>query len=60
MQNFMKDAILVSGGDSAARTLARVLRHTIDGGDGRKLSCCSDQVQRAYAGQGRAGKQTRN
>lgn len=29
-------------------------------GDGRKLSYCSDQVQRAYAGQGRAGKQTRN
>jgi hypothetical protein len=29
-------------------------------GDGRKLSYCSDQVQRAYAGQNRAGKQTRN
>ncbi|WP_036007607.1 hypothetical protein [Bradyrhizobium yuanmingense] len=29
-------------------------------GDGRKLSYCSDQVQRAYAVQHRAGKQTRN
>ncbi|WP_152033533.1 hypothetical protein [Bradyrhizobium sp. DOA9] len=29
-------------------------------GDGRKLSYCSDQVQRAYAVQRRAGKQTRN
>lgn len=29
-------------------------------GDGRKLSYCSDQVQRAYAGQRRAGQQTRN
>ncbi|WP_439398136.1 hypothetical protein ACRQ5Q_13035 [Bradyrhizobium sp. PMVTL-01] len=29
-------------------------------GDGRKLSYCSDQVQRAYAGQRPAGKQTRN
>lgn len=29
-------------------------------GDGRKLSYCSDRVQRAYAGQNRAGKQTRN
>jgi len=29
-------------------------------GEGRKLSYCSDQVQRAYAGQRRAGKQTRH
>lgn len=29
-------------------------------GDGRKLSYCSDQVQRAYAGQRRTGKQTKN
>ncbi|MEZ2146464.1 hypothetical protein AAE026_29880 [Bradyrhizobium sp. DN5] len=29
-------------------------------GDGRKLSYCSDQVQRAYAGQRRTNKQTRN
>lgn len=29
-------------------------------GDGRKLYYCSDQVQRAYAVQRRAGKQTRN
>ena len=29
-------------------------------GDGRKLSYCSDQVQRACAGQHRAGKQTKN
>ncbi|QOG18598.1 hypothetical protein [Bradyrhizobium sp. SEMIA] len=29
-------------------------------GDGRRLSYCSDQVQRAYAGQRRTGQQTRN
>ncbi|MGY3549316.1 hypothetical protein ACVWZ4_004704 [Bradyrhizobium sp. USDA 4472] len=29
-------------------------------GDGRKLSYCSDQVQRAYAAQRKASKQTRN
>ncbi|WP_257196419.1 MULTISPECIES: hypothetical protein [unclassified Bradyrhizobium] len=29
-------------------------------GDGRKLSYCSDQVQRAYAGPRRTSKQTRN
>ena len=29
-------------------------------GDGRKLSYCSDQVQRAYAGQRRTNKQTKN
>ncbi|WP_298243771.1 hypothetical protein [uncultured Bradyrhizobium sp.] len=29
-------------------------------GDGRKLSYCSDQVQRAYAGQRRTGKQSKN
>lgn len=29
-------------------------------GDGRKLSYCSDQVQRAYAGQRRTSKQTKN
>ncbi|WP_167771751.1 hypothetical protein [Bradyrhizobium frederickii] len=29
-------------------------------GDGRKLSYCSDQVQRAYAGQRRAGKPSKN
>lgn len=29
-------------------------------GDGRKLSYCSNQVQRAYAGQRRTAKQTRN
>ncbi|MGY8706363.1 hypothetical protein RAD16_11550 [Bradyrhizobium sp. 18BD] len=29
-------------------------------GDGRKLSYCSDQVQRDYAGQRRTNKQTRN
>lgn len=29
-------------------------------GDGRKLSYCSDQVQRAYAGQNRTGKQSKN
>lgn len=29
-------------------------------GDGRKLSYCSDQVQRAYAGQRKTSKQTKN
>jgi hypothetical protein len=29
-------------------------------GDGRKLSYCSEQVQRAYAGQRRTNKQTKN